>query len=63
MRGDSLNKASLFLSLAIKTSLALAFPLVLLALGFYDERELRRIREIWRSLTMTLKRRRLTEVG
>jgi len=61
MRGDSLNRASLFVSLAIKTSLALSFPLVLLAFRFYDERELRRMRELWQSLTLTLKRRRLRE--
>jgi len=61
LRGDAPNETRLFLSLAIKASLALSFPLLLFALRFYDERELRRIGEIWHRLTVTLKRRRLNE--
>lgn len=63
LRGDSPSDARLVVSLAMKASLALSFPLVLLALRFFDERELIRMGEIWQKLTTTLRRRRLTEVG
>ena len=53
----------LVVSLAIKATLALSFPLLLLALRFFDERELHRISEIWQKLAATLRRRRLTEVS
>ena len=37
----------IYVSVAIKVSLAVAYPLILLALGFYDERERRRLASIW----------------
>lgn len=63
MRGETQNRTTLFVSLAIKTTLALSFPLLLFAFGFFDERELRRIAEMWQKLTATFRRRRLTEAG
>jgi len=63
LRGDAPSEARVFVSLAIKVSLALSFPFVLLALRFFDERELHRIGEIWHKVTSTLRRRRLTEAG
>ncbi len=61
VRGPSLSRATLYLSLFIKVMLALSFPLVLLALRFYDERERRRIAEFWQKTLHVVKRRRLNE--
>ncbi len=61
VRGPSLSRATLYLSLFIKVMLALSFPLVLLALRFYDERERRRIAEFWQKTLYVVKRRRLNE--
>lgn len=55
-RGEAPTAASLYLSLLVKTLLALSFPLVLFALRFYDQRELRRLGEIWQKLSFALKR-------
>ena len=44
---DPHRRQLLYISVAIKVVLALAFPLILLALGFYDERERRRLAGIW----------------
>lgn len=63
LRGDSPSDARLVLSLAIKASLALSFPLLLFALRFFDERELHRIGEMWRKLNATFRRRGLPEAG
>lgn len=63
LRGESPGERRVLVSLAIKVSLALAFPLLLFALRFFDERELRRIGEIWLKLTAPAKRSRLTEAG
>jgi O-antigen/teichoic acid export membrane protein len=48
--GDSPNRPRLFLSLAIKTTLALSFPLLLFVFKFYDPRELRRAGEVWKKV-------------
>ena len=61
LRGDSPSDVRLVVSLAIKATLAFSFPLLLLALRFFDERELHRIGEIWQKLAAALRRRRLTE--
>lgn len=58
--GESPNRPVLLLSLAIKTALALSFPLLLLLLRFYHERELQRVGEVWQKL-VGLSRRRLSE--
>ena len=63
LRGESPSDARLFVSLAIKTTLALMFPLLLFWLRFFDERELHRIGEMWQKLTATFRRSRLTEAG
>ena len=60
LRGESPSDARLVLTMAIKALLALSFPLVLLALRFFHERELNRIGEMWQKLAATLRRRRLT---
>jgi O-antigen/teichoic acid export membrane protein len=59
LRGESPSDARLFLSLAIKASLALLFPLLLFWLRFFDARELHRIREIWHKLVAVLQRSQL----
>jgi O-antigen/teichoic acid export membrane protein len=61
LRGESASRPKVFMSMAIKLSLALLFPLLLFVSRFFHERELRRIAEFWRELTSALKRRRLTE--
>jgi hypothetical protein len=61
VRGEAPTAASLYLSLLIKSLLALSFPLVLFALRFYDERELRRLGEIWQEFSLVLKHRRVKE--
>jgi peptidoglycan biosynthesis protein MviN/MurJ (putative lipid II flippase) len=58
---DPSRRATLFLSLGVKTAVALAFPIVLLALGFYDERERRRLGEAWQKLALLVKTRRWKE--
>jgi len=63
LRGESPSDARLVLTVAIKASLALSFPLVLLALRFFHERELNRVREIWQKLAATIRRRRLPGAG
>ena len=63
LRGETANRAALFLSMAIKILLALSFPLLLFVFRFFDKRELRRVVEFWEKLTLVLKRRRLTETG
>jgi O-antigen/teichoic acid export membrane protein len=63
LRGDSGSRSALYASIAIKTSLALSFPLWLLALRFYDERELRRIAELRLKVNGFVKQRRLNEAG
>lgn len=47
---DPMRRKVIYLSAAIKVVLALSFPLLLFALGFYDERERRRLAEIWQRL-------------
>ena len=54
LRGESASRAALFLSVSIKTSLALAFPLLLLLFHFFTERELTRAAEFWQKLTLRL---------
>jgi O-antigen/teichoic acid export membrane protein len=60
-RGEARNPKALYLSLLVKAVLALSFPVILYLLRFYDEKELRRISELWQKLLFALKRRRLTE--
>lgn len=61
IRGDFPSDTRLFLSLALKASLALSFPVLLFAFRFFHERELHRIVEAWQKLTASLRRRRLRE--
>jgi O-antigen/teichoic acid export membrane protein len=61
LRGLSPGRARLLLTMAIKASLALSFPLLLFALGFFDERERRKVGEIWRSLPAIGRRGRVSE--
>ena len=65
LRGEAVinevpNRPLLLLSLAIKTALALSFPLLLFALRFYHPREIERIGEVWRK-AMLLGRQRFSE--
>jgi O-antigen/teichoic acid export membrane protein len=61
LRGDSPQTITLLLSLLVKILLALSFPLLLLALRFYDDRELKRIQEWWQQLSVEIKKRRRRE--
>lgn len=63
VRGDASRQASFYFSIFIKIALAVAFPLLLLGLGFYDERERRRLREIWQKINLQLKRRRINQTS
>jgi O-antigen/teichoic acid export membrane protein len=60
---DPARRKILYVTAAIKTLLALSFPLLLLALGFYDERERRRLAEIWKQVSNGLKRKRGLQTG
>lgn len=61
LRGESASRPKVFMSMAIKLSLALLFPLLLFVSRFFHQRELRRIAEFWREVTGSLRRRRMTE--
>lgn len=58
---DPARRMKLYLSMAFKALIAISFPLILLALRFYDERERRRLVEIWQKIAFALKHRRWTE--
>jgi O-antigen/teichoic acid export membrane protein len=62
-RGATPSPTSLYLSLGVKTLLALSFPVLLYLLRFYDEKEKRRIAEIWQKAVFELRRRRLKEAS
>ncbi|MFY9608211.1 MAG: oligosaccharide flippase family protein [Blastocatellia bacterium] len=61
LRGPSPGRGRLLLTVGIKVSLALSFPLLLVALRFFDERERRKVGEIWRSLPAIARRGRVSE--
>lgn len=58
---DPTRRAILGVSLLIKTTLALSFPLLLFALRFYDEKERRRLADVWQKVSLAVKNRRLKE--
>ena len=53
---DPIRQFRLYVSLGVKTVLAVSFPFLLLALGFYDEKERRRIVEGWRTAIQYIRR-------
>ncbi|MEN3332276.1 MAG: hypothetical protein V7641_1641 [Blastocatellia bacterium] len=55
---DPHRRQLLYISVAMKVVLALAFPLILLALGFYDERERRRLAGFWQQALGALRNRK-----
>jgi len=59
LRGDGPGDTRLVVSLAIKVSLALTFPLMLFAFRFFHDRELRRIGEAWQKALLLIRSRRL----
>ncbi|HKY06133.1 MAG TPA: oligosaccharide flippase family protein [Blastocatellia bacterium] len=61
--GTAVPRLVIWVALAIKALLAASFPLLLLALRFYDERERRRLGEIWRKVTFMIRRRSLNQAG
>jgi O-antigen/teichoic acid export membrane protein len=61
LRSPSPSRSSLALSIAIKVSLALLFPLLLFALRFFDEKERRKVEELWQRLPVISKRARVSE--
>ncbi|MFL6277045.1 MAG: lipopolysaccharide biosynthesis protein [Blastocatellia bacterium] len=56
---DPHRRRLIYISAAAKVGLALAFPLVLLALGFYDERERRRLTDIYKQALGALRNGKL----
>lgn len=58
LRGESPSRPRVFMTMAIKISLALSFPLLLFVFRFFDPRELRRLLAIWTQLANSLSRRR-----
>jgi O-antigen/teichoic acid export membrane protein len=58
---DPHRRRMLYLSAAMKVALALAFPLILLALGFYDERERRRLASIFKQSLNTVRLRKVDD--
>jgi O-antigen/teichoic acid export membrane protein len=59
---DPVRQFRLYVSLAVKTLLAISFPLTLLAVGFYDEKERRRIAEVLRKAVQYVRRTERGEV-
>ena len=56
---DPQRRRLIYVSVAVKVALALCFPLVLLALGFYDERERRRLARIFQQSIGAIRSRNL----
>ncbi|HKP88129.1 MAG TPA: oligosaccharide flippase family protein [Blastocatellia bacterium] len=48
---DPARRKIIYLTVTIKVLLALSFPLVLFGLGFYDERERRRLAGLWQKIS------------
>lgn len=63
LRGEFPSRGAIFSSMAIKLSMAIAFPLILFILRFFHQRELHRIVELWQKVSVFLKQRRLNEAG
>jgi O-antigen/teichoic acid export membrane protein len=61
LRGDTPSRIALYVSALSKGLLAVSFPVLLIGLRFYDERERRRIAELWQRVLTALRLRRLTE--
>ena len=60
---DPHRRRLIYLSAAVKVALTLAFPFVLLALGFYDERERRRLATIWQQSAGAIRNRKPAAVA
>ena len=58
---DPHRRRLIYVSAAAKVALALCFPLILLALGFYDVRERRRLAVIWQQAIGALRNRKPAE--
>jgi len=56
LRGDTPSNRRLLFSLGVKVLLALSFPLLLLALRFFHDRELHRVAEGWKKLSDAFRR-------
>jgi len=61
-RGDAPQTLTLLFSMALKVLLALSFPLILLALRFYEPRELHRLAEARQQVFSFIKNRKRSEV-
>jgi O-antigen/teichoic acid export membrane protein len=55
---DAVRRRTLYFSALIKIILALSFPFILLGLGFYEDRELRKVKELWRKFSVAAKQGR-----
>lgn len=60
---DPHRRNLIYLSVFVKTLLALAFPLLLFVERFYDERERRRLAAIWQNVSLALRERRWKTLG
>ncbi len=61
LRGASPGTRRLLVTMAIKVALALTFPLLLFVLGFFDERERRKMAHMWGRTLLLIRNRRLKE--
>jgi hypothetical protein len=55
LRGPDPAHSRIYMSMALKAVMALSFPLILYAAGFYEERERKRIIELANRLGSTLR--------
>ena len=62
-RGPAPTPTILYVSLGVKTLLAISFPALLYLIRFYDEKEKRRMSELWQKIVFELRRRRLKEAS
>ncbi|MFP5263015.1 MAG: lipopolysaccharide biosynthesis protein [Blastocatellia bacterium] len=53
---DPARRRALYFSASVKVLMALSFPVILFGLGFFQERELRRLGVMWQRLSPALKR-------
>jgi O-antigen/teichoic acid export membrane protein len=60
---DPARRRIIYLSASLKVLLALSFPLMLFALRFYDERERRRLAEIWQKFSGGLRDKPKSKIG
>jgi len=63
LRGDLPQRSAVWLTMLIKLTIAAAFPFILFLARFYDERERRRVSEVWSKCLIALRRQNVPETG